>query len=513
VLAKVLTCAVLGLDGALVDVEVDIGPGLPAFNVVGLPDAAIQEARERVRAAIRNSGLEFPLKRITVNLAPAVLRKEGATYDLPIAIGLLGASEQVPAASLAGAAFLGELALDGALRHTPGILPMAMVARDGGMQRVYVPAVDVHEAALVDGLEVVAVPTLADLVNRLRGDLPTVPAPPSVVLPAGGANEGAIDLRHIRGQGALKRALEIAAAGGHNLLMVGPPGAGKTLAARALPGILPPLSPREALEVTKIYSVAGLLERDQPLIAQRPFRAPHHTVSYAGLVGGGRRAVRPGELSLAHRGVLFLDELPEFGAHLLEMLRQPMEEGAVTVARAAGTVTYPAKVMVVAAMNPCPCGYYGDAQRRCTCAQSAVTRYGRQVSGPILDRIDLYVEVRRVEYDELASDADDEPSGAVATRVVAARERQAARLAASGLATNAEMGPAAVGEHCRLCEDGALLLRRASQQLGLTARGYHRVLKVARTIADLARSDAIEVVHLAEAVQYRARGSIAQVET
>jgi magnesium chelatase family protein len=287
VLAKVLTCAVVGLDGALVEAEVDIGPGLPAFNVVGLPDTAIQEARERVRGAIRNSGLEFPLRRITVNLAPAVLRKQGATYDLPIAIGLLGASEQVPAGPLLGAAFLGELALDGALRHTPGILPMAMVARDGGVRRVYVPAVDAHEAGLVDGVEVVAVPTLADLVNRLRGDLPTVATPPSTIEPNGRPPEGAVDLRHVRGQEGVKRALEVAAAGGHNLIMVGPPGAGKTLVARALPGILPPLSAREALEVTKIYSVAGLLERDRPLITRRPFRAPHHTTSHAGMIGGG----------------------------------------------------------------------------------------------------------------------------------------------------------------------------------------------------------------------------------
>jgi magnesium chelatase family protein len=533
VLAKVLTCAVVGLDGALVEVEVDIGPGLPRFNVVGLPDAAIQEARERVRAAIRNSGLSFPLRRVTVSLAPAVLRKEGPAYDLPIAVGVLRASGQLPPGPLAGAVFLGELALDGALRHTPGLLPMVIVAREAGVGRAYVPAADADEAGLVGGLEVVAVPTLAGLVDQLRGDAPAEPArpegagPPAAPAPsaatglarastAPGSNgrgpASPVDFGHIRGQAAVKRALEVAAAGGHNLLMVGPPGAGKTLVARALPGILPPLSPAEALEVTRIYSVAGLLERDRPLVTGRPFRAPHHTTSQAGMVGGGQRAVRPGEITLAHRGVLFLDELPEFSPALLEALRQPMEDGTISIGRAHGTVTYPAKAMVIGAMNPCPCGYLGDPTRACTCPEAAVTRYARRISGPILDRIDLHVEVPRVDYAELAGDAVGEPSAAVAGRVVAARERQAARLEGTGLVVNAEMGPAAVEQHCRLDDAGRALLRRASAQLGLTARGYHRVLKLARTIADLAASESIELAHLAEALQYRARGSIAQVE-
>jgi len=504
VLAKVLTCA-----------------------VVGLPDIAIREARERVRAAIRNSGLSFPLRRVTVSLAPAVLRKEGPAYDLPIAVGVLRASAQLPPEPLAGAVFLGELALDGALRHTPGLLPMAIVAREAGVGRVYVPAADAHEAGLVGGLEVVAVPTLGELVDRLRGDAPAESArqegsrppaaqPADAVRAAPGSNgrgpAGLVDFGHIRGQAAVKRALEVAAAGGHNLLMVGPPGAGKTLVARALPGILPPLSPAEALEVTRIYSVAGLLERDRPLVSRRPFRAPHHTTSQAGMVGGGQRGVRPGEITLAHRGVLFLDELPEFSPALLEALRQPMEDGTISIGRAHGTVTYPAKAMVVGAMNPCPCGYLGDPTRACTCPDSAVTRYARKVSGPILDRIDLHVEVPRVDYEDLAGDAAGEPSAAVAARVVAARERQAARLGETGLVVNAEMGPAAVEQHCRLDEAGRALLRRATAQLGLTARGYHRVLKLARTIADLADSEPIELAHLAEALQYRARGSIARVE-
>ncbi|HEY3109821.1 MAG TPA: YifB family Mg chelatase-like AAA ATPase [Chloroflexota bacterium] len=528
-LAKVLTCAVVGLDGALVEVEVDVGPGLPRFHVVGLPDAAIQEARERVRAAIRNSGLSFPLRRVTVSLAPAVLRKEGPAYDLPIAVGVLRASAQLPPEPLAGAVFLGELALDGALRHTPGLLPMVIVAREAGVGRAFVPAADAHEAGLVGGVEVVAVPTLADLVNRLRGDAPAEPArpedtrppaaPPAGAAPArlapgsnGRGPAGLVDLAHVRGQAAVKRALEVAAAGGHNLLMVGPPGAGKTLVARALPGILPPLSPAEALEVTRIYSVAGLLERDRPLVTRRPFRAPHHTTSQAGMVGGGQRGVRPGEITLAHRGVLFLDELPEFSPALLEALRQPMEDGTISIGRAHGTVSYPAKAMVVGAMNPCPCGYLGDPTRACTCPEAGVTRYARRISGPILDRIDLHVEVPRVDYAELAGEATGEPSAAVALRVIAARERQAARLEGTGLVVNAEMGPAAVEQHCRLDEAGRALLRRATAQLGLTARGYHRVLKLARTIADLAACEPIELAHLAEALQYRARGSIARVE-
>jgi magnesium chelatase family protein len=508
VLAKALTCAVVGLDGALVEVEVDIGPGLPAFNVVGLPDAAIQEARERVRAAVRNSGCAFPLKRITVNLAPAVLRKEGPAYDLPIAIGILAASEQIPAEPLADAVFLGELSLDGTLRHTSGILPMVLIAREGGARRVYLPAVDAAEAALVGGVEVAGAATLAELVDALRGD-GAITLTAQAAAPIDDAPVDVVDFRHIRGQEGVKRALEVAAAGAHNVIMTGPPGAGKTLVARALPGILPPLSSTEALEVSKIYSVAGLLARERPLVTRRPFRAPHHTTSHAGLVGGGQRAVRPGEITLAHRGVLFLDELPEFGSYLLETLRQPMEDGTIAISRASGTVVYPAKAMVIAAMNPCPCGFAGDPTRACTCSEATVTRYARKVSGPILDRIDVYVDVPRVDYEKLAGAADAEPSAAVAARVAAARERQAARFAGTPLVVNAEMGPAEVQAHCRVDDPSAQLLRAASAQLGLTARGYHRVLKLARTIADLAGADDIATPHVAEALQYRARGILA----
>ena len=388
----VKTCAVIGLDGAIVEVEVDISSGLPAFTIVGLPDTAVQEARERVRAAIRNSGCEFPLKRITVNLAPADLKREGPAYDLPIAVGVLLSTGQVPAAP-PSSLFLGELSLDGRLRHTNGILPMVALARERGFETVFVPAADAREAALVEGVRVIAVDSLTELLAFLRGEREQAPyvATPYEPLAETGATF-ASDLAHIRGQEHAKRALEVAAAGGHNLLMTGPPGSGKTLLARSLPSLLPSLSSEESLEVTKIYSVRGLLPQDAPLIAERPFRAPHYTISNAGLVGGGRWP-RPGEITLSHRGVLFLDELPEFGHAVLEVLRQPMEDRVVTISRVQGSVTFPANFMLVSAMNPCPCGYYGDPKRTCTCTPSMVTRYQKRVSGPLLDRIDMFVEV------------------------------------------------------------------------------------------------------------------------
>ena len=501
----VKTCAVIGLDGAIVEVEVDISSGLPAFTIVGLPDTAVQESRERVRAAIRNSGCEFPLKRITVNLAPADIKKEGPAYDLPIAVGMLLSTGQVPSAP-PSSLFLGELSLDGRLRHTNGILPMVALARERGFETVFVPAVDAREAALVEGVRVIAVDSLQELLAMLRGEREQAPyiATPYEPLAENGANF-ASDLSHIRGQEHAKRALEVAAAGGHNLLMTGPPGSGKTLLARSLPSLLPSLSSEESLEVTKIYSVRGLLPQDAPLIAERPFRAPHYTISNAGLVGGGRWP-HPGEISLSHRGVLFLDELPEFGHAVLEVLRQPMEDRVVTISRVQGSVTFPANFMLVSAMNPCPCGYYGDPKRTCTCTPSMVTRYQKRVSGPLLDRIDMFVEVPRVEYEKLVEAPTAEGSEAVHHRVEAARKLQTRRFDGEEMACNAEMGPQEVWRHCVLEDPAKGLLQSAMARLSLSARGFHRVLKLARTIADLAGYDGIGVVHLAEALQYRPRG-------
>jgi len=498
--AQVLSAAPYGIEARLIEVQCDVSPGLPGFAIVGLPEKEVSEARERVRSAIRNAGLSFPQLRITANLAPADLRKEGAGFDLALAVALLVATGQVRPEATADTVFLGELALDGSLRPVRGTLAMALAAHEAGIGRAVVAAPSAAEAALVDGLAVHPVASLGETVGFLRGEHTIPPAPRTV--PAEEPPDW-IDLSFVRGQEHARRALEIAAAGAHHILMVGPPGAGKSLLAQCLPGILPPLTFDEALEVSRIYSVAGLLPPGRPLLCWRPFRSPHHTVSYAGMVGGGHGIPSPGEITLAHHGVLFLDELPEFDRKVLEALRQPLEERRITVVRAGTSVTFPASFMLVGAMNPCPCGHLGDLLRPCRCRPHEVVAYRKRLSGPFLDRVDLFVQVPRLTRDELLADGGGEPSEAVRKRVAAAREVQQRRFAGS-THTNAEIGPREARRMCRIGPEAKALLSRAVDHFALTGRGYVRTLKVALTIADLAGSATIEPEHVAEALQYRA---------
>jgi magnesium chelatase family protein len=501
VLACLRTAALFGMDAAAVHVEVDVSFGFPSFTMVGLPDASVRESRDRVRSAIRNSGYEFPPHRITVNLAPADVRKAGSAFDLPIALGILAAQGVVTRREIADIVILGELSLDGGIQSTRGVLPIAAAARREGLHGVLLPRQNAGEASIVRDLKVLPVGTLPEAVQAINDPAratATVAAPDMV---ACAIADGA-DLADVRGQLLARRALEVASAGGHNLLFVGPPGAGKTMMARRLPGILPPLTFEEALEVTAVHSVAGLLPNGAGLVTARPFRAPHHTISNAALVGGGPQP-RPGEISLAHHGVLFLDEMLEFHRHVLEVLRQPLEQGTVSIARAARTAVFPARFILVGAMNPCPCGYAGDPRRECRCTPQQIDRYRSRLSGPLRDRMDLTVEVPALSPDSLDTAAQGERSTTVRARVIAARERQTARYGSDGPRANAALSPSLLARHARPDAAGLKLLTTAVQRLGLSARAYDRVKKVARTIADLAGDESVTAEHVAEALQFR----------
>ena len=487
-----------GIEGYGVTVECVITSGLPAFDIVGLPDAAVKESRERVRAAILSGGMHFPTGRITVNLAPAGTRKSGTVYDLPILLGILAATGQI---RLPGKkwAFLGEVSMGGDLRPLSGILPMALAAGRAGFDTLVVPAENGPEATLAGDLTVYAPENVTELRDHLTGLKPMTPCVPWTPTPD---DSPKLDFRDVKGQENVKRALEIAAAGSHNILMVGPPGAGKSMLAKRLPSILPELTREEALEVSQIYSIQGLLTREHPLVTERPFRSPHHTVSAAGLAGGGTNP-RPGEISLAHLGILFLDELPEFGKEALEVMRQPLEDGKVTISRVSGSVSYPAKFMLVCAMNPCKCGWYGHPSGRCTCSPAAVKQYLSRLSGPLLDRIDMIVEVPAVEFESLSSRTQGESSAEVKARVDGARQRQNERFRGTGVHANGDMPPAVLQKVCLLDEACTELMRSAFLRMNLTARSYDRILRVARTIADLEGAEDIGPGHLAEAIQYR----------